>query len=186
MKVIQSKLSGVLILEPKIFKDDRGYFYESYNASILLQHGINTVFKQDNQSKSQYGVIRGLHFQNGNFAQTKLVRVQEGAIYDVAVDIRKNSPTFGEWFGIELSAENFLQLYIPKGFAHGFSVLSKTAVVSYKCDEYYNKDSEGGLLFNDSTLNIDWKIPFGDAIISEKDMRQPTFEFVKANSNFVF
>jgi dTDP-4-dehydrorhamnose 3,5-epimerase len=147
-------IPGLKIFEPKVFEDSRGYFFEAYNEHTFHQSGIVMNFLQDNQSKSSYGVIRGLHYQKNPFAQTKLVRVLEGKILDVAVDIRKGSPTYGRHFSIELSAENKKQLFIPKGFAHGFSVLSGTAVVLYKCDALYNKESEGGILFNDRDLNI--------------------------------
>ena len=146
MNIVETGIPGLVIIEPKIFEDDRGYFFESFHHGKLSQHGLQTSFIQDNQSKSSYGVIRGLHYQLNPHAQTKLVRVLEGVIYDVAVDVRKGSPTFGKWFGIELSADNKKQLYIPKGFAHGFSVLSQTAVVFYKCDNLYNPSSEGGIV----------------------------------------
>jgi dTDP-4-dehydrorhamnose 3,5-epimerase len=176
MKALPTPIPDLLILDPTVFKDSRGYFFESYNSSRLSGLGINAAFLQDNQSKSQYGVIRGLHFQKGNAAQTKLIRVLTGIIYDVAVDLRPQSSTFGKWFGIELSEENNLQLYIPKGFAHGFSVLSENATILYKCDEYYNKNEEGGIKYNDLILNIDWRIPANKTIISEKDQELPSFE----------
>lgn len=184
MPFIETGLAGLLIFEPKIFEDSRGFFYESYNKAIFSQQGINDHFVQDNQSKSVYGVIRGLHYQRNPYAQTKLVRVLAGKIYDVAVDIREGSPTFGKVFGIELSAENKKQLYIPKGFAHGFSVLSETAEVLYKCDAFYNKESEGSVIYNDPTLAIDWKISNEKAVVSEKDERNPLFADIK--NNFVF
>lgn len=184
MTVKNTDIPGLVILEPKVFEDSRGYFYESYNKDKMQSLGISTEFVQDNQSKSQYGVIRGLHYQKNPFAQTKLVRVLEGSIYDVAVDLRKGSPTFGKWFGIELNSENKLQLYIPKGFAHGFSVLSEKAVVLYKCDVLYNPVSEAGIKCTDKSLNIDWKIFTGKEIISEKDLKQPNFE--NADFNFIF
>jgi dTDP-4-dehydrorhamnose 3,5-epimerase len=184
MNVIKTTLPGLCIIEPKIFQDDRGYFFESYQEEKLSQQGIRTRFVQDNQSKSSYGVIRGLHFQKEPHAQTKLIRVLEGIIYDVALDVRKESPTFGKWFGIELSAENKKQLYIPKGFAHGFSVLSETAVVFYKCDELYNPASEGGVLFNDPSLDIDWKVDAEKEVLSAKDKVLPLFK--NANFNFSF
>lgn len=185
MKIINTGLSGLLIIEPDVFEDERGYFYESYNARKLSKHQIDTVFFQDNQSKSNYGVIRGLHFQLEPYSQTKLVRVLEGDIYDIAVDIRINSPTFGKWFGINLSSENRQQLFIPGGFAHGFSVLSEFAVVLYKCDKYYNPDAEGGIIYNDKFLNIDWKVPADRLIVSSKDMTLPAFESAKKSFNFV-
>ena len=185
MRIINTGLSGLLIIEPDVFEDERGYFFESYNTRKLSECRINTVFHQDNQSKSMYGVIRGLHFQREPFSQTKLIRVLEGEIFDIAVDIRLNSPTFGKWFGLNLSSENKQQLFIPGGFAHGFSVLSETAVVFYKCDKYYNPDAEGGIIYNDKFLHIDWKIPDDRVIVSAKDMVLPTFESAKKNFNFV-
>jgi dTDP-4-dehydrorhamnose 3,5-epimerase len=179
-----TNIPGLKILEPKVMEDSRGYFYESYNKDKLKAVGIDLDFVQDNQSKSQYGVIRGLHYQKNPFAQTKLVRVLEGRIYDVALDLRKGSPTFGKWFGLELNSDNKLQLFIPKGFAHGFSVLSETAVVLYKCDVLYNPQSEAGVMCLDTDLKIDWKIEPGKEIISAKDMQQPVFE--KADHNFTF
>ena len=184
MKAITTELSDVFILEPRIFKDDRGYFYESYNALSFSKLGIDNNFVQDNQSKSEYGVIRGLHFQKGEFAQAKLIKVLEGEIFDVAVDIRQKSPTFGKWMGVKLSSENHLQLFIPKGFAHGFAVLSETAIVSYKCDEYYNPQSEGGIIYNDYTLGINWQIPHKKEIISAKDSSLPSFELLSKSINF--
>jgi dTDP-4-dehydrorhamnose 3,5-epimerase len=168
-------IAGLVIVEPTVFKDSRGYFFESYNETVFRQNGIDTTFVQDNQSRSSYGVIRGLHYQQPPYAQAKLVRVLEGAILDVAVDIRKESPTYGQHFAIELTAENNKQLFLPEGFAHGFSVLSEIAVVLYKCNAFYNKASEGGILYNDPELNIDWRINESDAIISEKDAVLPLF-----------
>ncbi|HEX2933977.1 MAG TPA: dTDP-4-dehydrorhamnose 3,5-epimerase [Bacteroidales bacterium] len=181
MKLIETGISGLFVLEPKVFKDDRGYFFESYNSQKLSDLGIKNAFVQDNQSKSSYGVLRGLHYQLNPHAQTKLVRVLDGIIYDVAVDIRKGSPTFGKHFGIELSSENNLQLYIPKGFAHGFSVLSNTAVVMYKCDSLYNPQSERGVRFDDPALDIDWHIPVKDAILSPKDTANPLLKDAEIN-----
>jgi len=168
-------ISGLMIFEPRVFADDRGYFYESYNEKIFTEAGIHDNFVQDNQSKSTYGVLRGLHYQTGEHAQSKLVRVLEGSVLDVAIDIRPDSPTYGQHYTIELSAENHLQFYVPRGFAHGFLVLSDTAIFSYKCDNFYNKASEGGIAYNDPTLNIDWKIPTEDMILSDKDKINPTF-----------
>ncbi len=179
MKIVTTKIKDLLIIEPKVFEDERGYFYESYNRSLLQKKGLDHNYVQDNQSKSSYGVIRGLHYQLEPYAQTKLVRVLEGTVYDVAVDIRKGSPTFGQWTGLELSKKNRLQLLVPKGFAHGFSVLSHTAVVFYKCDDYYNPGSERGIIFNDKTLNIDWRIEPEDIIVSGKDRKHPTFEMAE-------
>ncbi len=177
-------IPGLIIVEPKIFEDSRGYFFEAYNQAVFQQNGINCNFVQDNQSKSSYGVIRGLHYQLNPYAQSKLVRVLDGIILDVAVDIRKGSPTYGKHFSIELSAENKKQLFIPAGFAHGFSVLSETAVVMYKCDALYNKQSEGGIRFDDADLNIDWKVDPSQAVVSEKDIQLPSFG--ESVSNFQF
>ena len=173
MIVKETGIEGLLILEPKVFKDPRGFFYESYHKEELSRKGIGYEFIQDNQSRSSFGVIRGLHFQKEPYAQAKLVHVSEGAIFDVAVDIRPGSPSYGHWFGIELSAENFLQLLIPGGFAHGFSILSDQATVQYKCDQYYRPESESGIRFNDPDLQIDWRIDPGKAVISEKDRILP-------------
>ena len=166
MKFIATELPGLLIFEPNVFADSRGYFFESYNEKIFQQQDIAIRFVQDNQSSSSYGVIRGLHYQLNPNAQSKLIRVLSGRILDVAVDIRKGSPTYSHHFDIELSAENKKQLLVPKGFAHGFSVLSERAEVLYKCDEFYNKNSEAGIRFDDPALNIDWQIPLEKAIIS--------------------
>lgn len=183
MKVINTEISDLFILEPKVFGDERGYFFESYNKMTLESLlGNNYNFVQDNESKSSYGVVRGLHYQLAPFSQTKLVRVLEGKVYDVAVDLRKDSPTFLKWVGVELSAENKKQFLIPKGFAHGFSVLSETAVFAYKCDEYYHPETEAGIIYSDSSLNIDWKIKDEDVKISPKDMLLP--ELKEANMNF--
>ena len=180
MKFIETGIADLLVLEPNVYGDQRGYFFESYNEKVLAEHGIRIKFVQDNQSSSSYGVIRGLHFQKSPHAQTKLVRALNGTILDVAVDLRKNSPTYGKHFSIELSAENKKQLLVPKGFAHGFSVLSEKAEVLYKCDEFYHKASEGGLIYNDPSLNIDWRIPSDKAIVSEKDLLQPSFASYQA------
>lgn len=169
MKVTKTNIPGLLVLEPRVFKDERGFFFESFNKSRNLDAGITNDFVQDNQSKSTYGVIRGLHFQKPPHAQTKLLRVLEGKIFDVAVDIRKGSPTYGKFFGIELSDENFYQFLIPKGFAHGFSVLSDTAVIMYKCDDFYHPETEGSILYNDPQIGIDWKIKDKDVLVSGKD-----------------
>jgi len=176
MPFIPTDIEDLFVFEPKIFEDSRGYFFEAYNEKIFKANGIDIKFVQDNQSKSSYGVIRGLHYQLYPFAQAKLVRVLQGAILDVAVDIRKGSSSFGKHFSVKLSAENNKQLFLPAGFAHGFSVLSETAVVLYKCDQYYNKESEGGICFNDPALAIDWQIPTGKEIVSEKDLQLPSFE----------
>ncbi len=174
MKVQETKLQGCFILEPNIFKDSRGYFFESFNEKTFEQlTGQNGKFVQDNQSASAYGVIRGLHMQTEAHAQAKLIRVLEGRIFDVAVDMRKDSPTYKQWIGAELSFENNLQLYIPRGFAHGFSVLSERAVVAYKCDSFYEKSAEAGIYYNDPELKIDWKIPEHMQILSERDTHLP-------------
>jgi dTDP-4-dehydrorhamnose 3,5-epimerase len=176
MKLISTPLLDCYIIEPTIFEDERGYFYEKFNEKKFLElSGINSNFVQDNVSKSSYGVLRGIHLQKGEHAQAKLVSCLEGNVWDIAVDLRPNSPTFGQWFGVELTAENKLQLYIPRGFGHGFSVLSETAVFAYKCDNYYNKESEGGLRWNDEELNIDWKLPQEAILLSDKDKIQPLF-----------
>ena len=180
----KTEIPGLQLFEPNVFEDSRGYFFESYNANIFKQEGIDIVFVQDNQSSSSYGVIRGLHYQLNPHAQTKLVRVLSGNILDVAVDVRKGSPTFGHHFTIELSAENKKQLLVPKGFAHGFSVLSEKAEVLYKCDGFYNKESEGGICFDDPSLNIDWKIPADKAIVSDKDQVLPVLAALQ--TNFIF
>lgn len=181
MPFTKTEFEGLLIFEPRVFEDDRGYFFEAYNEAVFHEAGVTNTFVQDNQSFSKYGVIRGLHYQLDPHAQCKLVRVLEGAILDVAVDIRKNSPTFGKYFSIELSGENKKQLLVPQGFAHGFSVLSPTAAVMYKCDALYSKESEGGIIFNDAVLNIDWKITEADAVVSEKDRILPSFMDCKNN-----
>lgn len=182
MNLIKTRIKGLLILEPKVFADDRGYFFESYNKKTLDDLiGKNYTFVQDNESKSSYGVIRGLHYQLAPYSQAKLVRVLEGSVYDVAVDLRKDSPTFGKWVGVELSGENKRQFLIPKGFAHGFSVLSETVVFAYKCDEYYHPEAEAGIIYNDLTLNIDWKIPENDVKLSEKDKLLPELKNAKMN-----
>ena len=184
MPFIKTDIPGLLIFEPTIFEDSRGYFFESYTEKVFLEEGIDIRFVQDNQSRSSYGVTRGLHYQLNPHAQTKLVRVLSGTILDVAVDMRKGSPAFGRSFSIELSAENKKQLFIPKGFAHGFSVLSETAEIMYKCDAFYNKESEGGIIYNDAFLNIDWKVPAGSVVVSGKDRELPSFE--NCTNNFSF
>lgn len=166
---------GLYVFEPRVFEDSRGYFFEAYNEQVFTEQGIAYRFVQDNQSRSSYGVIRGLHYQLPPHAQTKLVRVLEGEILDVVVDIRKRSPAFGKVYALELSAENKKQLLIPAGFAHGFSVLSETATVLYKCDAFYNRESEKGIRYDDPALPIDWKIQAGKAIVSDKDLLLPTF-----------
>jgi dTDP-4-dehydrorhamnose 3,5-epimerase len=184
MPFIETQFPGLFIFEPKVFEDARGYFFESYNLQTCSNANINTVFVQDNQAKSAYGVIRGMHYQLNPTAQTKFIRALSGTILDVVLDIRKGSPTYGKHFSIELSAENKRQLFIPHGFAHGYSVLSETAEVFYKCDNFYDKDLEGGVQFYDPALNIDWKIPADKQIISDKDKLHPTFENCKNNFEF--
>ena len=170
MQVISTNFEGLYILEPKVFHDERGLFFESYNSANLESKGLSFEFVQDNQSYSKYGVLRGLHFQNGEYAQTKLIRVLKGEILDVVVDLRENSSTYLQSFSKILSSENKLQLLVPKGFAHGFVVLSPTADVLYKCDNYYNPSSEGGLRYDDPKLNIDWMISKEVLIVNQKDL----------------
>lgn len=184
MPFITTDFPGLLIFEPAVFGDSRGYFFESYNQNVFTAAGIDVNFVQDNQARSSYGVIRGLHYQLNPFSQTKLIRVLQGTILDVVVDIRKGSPTYGKVFTQELSAENKKQLFIPKGFAHGYSVLSETAEVFYKCDTFYNKAAEGGILYKDAALNINWQIPADKAIVSEKDTLYPGI--LDAAHNFTF
>ena len=169
MEVIKTDIEGVVIIEPRIFKDERGYFYESFSQREFEEKVCRTTFVQDNQSKSSYGVLRGLHFQKPPYCQSKLVRCIKGAVLDVAVDIRKGSPTFGKYVAVELTEENHRQFFVPRGFAHGFAVLSEEAVFQYKCDNFYNKESEGSVAWNDPELNIDWRIPFDKVLLSEKD-----------------
>lgn len=173
MKIEKTTIDGLLVIEPDVFRDARGFFEETYNEARYQAAGITTRFVQDNQSMSSYGVVRGLHFQRGPWTQAKLVTCLMGSVLDVAVDLRKDSPTFGQWFSVELSGENHRQLFIPRGFAHGFSVLSEKALFSYKCDNLYHKESEGGIHLNDPDLNIDWRIPVQNRILSEKDMIHP-------------
>jgi dTDP-4-dehydrorhamnose 3,5-epimerase len=180
MNFIETKLKGCFILEPKIFKDERGYFMESFNENTF-QNGIgqNVHFVQDNQSFSTKGVLRGLHYQTGEHAQSKLVRVLQGEVLDVAVDIRPDSPTYGQYEAVLLSAEKQNQFFVPKGFAHGFLVLSETATFFYKCDNFYNKESEGGIMYNDPNINIDWQFELDQLIISEKDQVLPNLANAK-------
>jgi dTDP-4-dehydrorhamnose 3,5-epimerase len=182
MEIIETPIKDLLIIKPRVFGDARGFFCETYNEKNFLEVGIDLRFCQDNQSKSSYGVIRGLHYQLSPQSQSKLVSAAVGSVWDVAVDLRKNSPTFGQWFGVELTEENHLQFLIPQGFAHGFSVLSETALFTYKCDNFYSPTLERGILYNDSSLAIDWKIPADKAIISEKDTKHPLFK--DADMNF--
>jgi dTDP-4-dehydrorhamnose 3,5-epimerase len=184
MPFIKTDIPGLLIYEPVVHADSRGYFFEGYNENTFLADGINIKFVQDNQAKSSYGVIRALHYQLNPYAQTKLVRVFSGAIIDAVVDIRKGSPAYGKSFAIELSAENKKQLLVPRGFAHGYAVISETAEVLYKCDAFYNKQSEGGIVYNDPSLNIDWGIPADKAIVADRDLQHPLLADCK--NNFVF
>ena len=181
MNVIETGLPGLLIIEPRVFNDDRGYFFESFNQQRYFEAGIKADFVQDNESKSVRGVVRGLHYQLGEFAQAKLVRVVQGRVFDVAVDLRKNSPTFGKWFGLELSDDNKKQLFIPRGFAHGFSVLSETAIFTYKCDNVYHREAERSIQPFDMQLAIDWQINHNEAIVSEKDINAPDFSDAEMN-----
>lgn len=173
MNVIKTKIDGLVIIEPKLFVDERGYFFESFNQRDFISAVGNVTFVQDNESKSSYGVLRGLHFQLPPYSQSKLVRVIEGKVLDVAVDLRKSSPTYGQYVSVELTADNHRQFFIPKGFAHGFVVLSQQAVFQYKCDEFYHPEAEGAIAWNDPTINIDWQIPAEDIILSAKDKIHP-------------
>jgi dTDP-4-dehydrorhamnose 3,5-epimerase len=184
MVIEETKIPEIKIIKPKVFTDNRGYFFESYNQKTFHTLGIENNFIQDNESFSKKGVIRGLHYQLSPYAQSKLVRVVKGKIFDVAVDIRKNSPTFGQWVGVELSDENKHQLLIPKGFAHGFVTLSEYAIVNYKCDELYNPEADRGIRFNDPQIGIDWRIRLEDAIVSAKDMVQPNLKDAEINFEF--
>ena len=176
MKILKTAIEGIVIIEPKIFRDARGYFFESFSMREFNEKVAPVTFVQDNESYSSYGVIRGLHFQKPPYTQAKLVRVIKGAVLDIAVDIRKGSPTYGQHVAVELTAENHRQLFIPHGFAHGFSVLSEEVLFQYKCDNYYAPQSEGGILWNDPCLGIDWRIPAEKAILSEKDFKHPLFK----------
>ena len=184
MTIIKTDIEGLFIIKPRIFCDDRGYFFESYSKRDFEKEIGPVNFVQDNESKSSYGVLRGLHFQKPPFTQSKLVRVIQGRVLDVAVDIRKGSPTFGKWVAVELSAENKLQLFIPHGFAHGFSVLSEEALFQYKCDDFYHPESEGAIAWNDPQLNIDWQLPKESIILSPKDTRHPSL--AELDSPFTF
>lgn len=184
MQIIETKIPGLLIIEPKVFSDDRGYFYETFQNRRYKESGIDAEFIQDNEAYSGYGVVRGLHYQLAPYSQAKLVRVIQGTVYDVAMDIRKGSPTFGQWVGIELSETNKRQFFVPKGFAHGYSVISKSAIFSYKCDNLYHPQSERGININDPSLDINWMIPENEMIISPKDLVLPIFE--QAEINFTY
>lgn len=182
MKIIETGFDGLVILEPKVLEDPRGYFMESYRYDVLKSNGIDVHFIQDNQSKSRRGVLRGLHYQNAPYPQTKLVRVISGEILDVVVDLRKEKSTFGQSFSIQLSAENKKQLLVPRGFAHGFLVLSEVAEILYKCDEFYHPEAEGGIMYDDPVLEIDWAMKKEDLLLSQRDLNHPTLE--KAIFNF--
>jgi dTDP-4-dehydrorhamnose 3,5-epimerase len=182
MNFTETGLHGLVIIQPSIFADSRGYFFESYNQNRFHNAGINFIPVQDNESRSLKGVIRGLHYQLNPHAQAKLIRVVEGKIFDVALDLRSESLTFGEWFGVEIDSETKKQLYIPRGFAHGFSVLSNFAIIQYKCDNIYNPDFERGINLNDPLLNIDWKTGDSEPVISVKDLKNPNFR--EAEKNF--
>lgn len=184
MKIIETPIPGLLVIEPQVFADQRGYFLESYHQQKLQEAGISTIFVQDNESKSGRGVIRGLHYQLAPYAQAKLVRVIQGSVYDVAVDCRAGSPTYGQAFGLELSEDNKLQFFIPKGFAHGFSVLSLLAIFSYKCDDFYNTAVERGIRHDDPHLKINWRIEPHEAIVSGKDAVLPLFADAEMNFKF--
>lgn len=173
MNVIQTEIPGVVIIEPKVFGDSRGYFFESFSEKMFVEKVAQTRFVQDNESRSCYGVVRGLHFQKPPHAQAKLVRVVKGRVLDVAVDVRKGSPTYGKHVAVELTEDNHRQFFIPRGFAHGFAVLSDDAVFQYKCDNYYAPQSEGAIAWDDPDLGIDWRIPMDKALLSEKDSRHP-------------
>jgi dTDP-4-dehydrorhamnose 3,5-epimerase len=184
MKIIETPIAGLYIIEPRVFADERGYFFESFNETKFRENNLISKYVQDNESKSHYGVIRGLHYQLAPYDQTKLIRVVRGTVYDVAVDLREGSPTFGKWYGLIVSASNKKQFYIPKGFAHGFSVLSEYAIFSYKCDEVYHPHAERGIRFDDPSLNIDWRLPAELAVVSGKDKLLPAF--AEAEINFKF
>ena len=182
MNVLKTELEGVVIIEPRVYADSRGYFFESFSQKEFEEKVCNTTFVQDNESKSSYGVLRGLHFQKMPYTQSKLVRVVKGKVLDIAVDIRKGSPTFGKSVAAELSEENKLQFFVPRGFAHGFIVLSEEAIFQYKCDNYYAPQSEGGILWNDPSLNIDWVVNEKNILLSEKDKTNPLLK----DSNYLF
>ena len=179
MEIIKTPIEGLLVIEPKVFADARGYFVETYNEERYREAGIDAQFVQDNQSCSSYGVVRGLHFQKPPYSQAKLVSCTVGRVLDVAVDLRPGSKTFGQWFSVELSEDNHRQFFIPRGFAHGFSVLSEKAVFTYKCDNLYHPEAEGGLLLSDPDLNIDWQVPEDKRIISDKDTKHPKMAELK-------
>ncbi len=174
MNIIKTAIEGVIIIEPRVFGDERGYFFESFNLKEFKEKtGLDVDFVQDNESKSSYGVVRGIHFQKPPFEQAKLVRVVKGSVFDVAVDIRKGSPTFGKYVGCELTAENHRQMFIPRGFAHGFCVTSEEAIFQYKCDQYYHPEAEDAIKWDDETVGVQWPIPLNKAVLSEKDKNHP-------------
>ncbi len=181
MEIIETPIKDLLIIKPRVFEDARGFFCETYNAERYHAAGITQNFVQDNMSKSSYGVVRGLHFQRAPHSQAKLVSVSVGRVWDVAVDLRASSPTFGQWYGVELTDANHLQFLIPRGFAHGFSVLSETALFTYKCDNLYAPQADGGILYNDPDLAIDWKIPAEKMLLSEKDTKHPLLKNAELN-----
>jgi len=183
MKITETTIKDLLIIEPAVFEDSRGYFFEAFSQKKFADSGLNYTFVQDNESKSDYGVLRGLHYQLEPYAQTKLVRVVKGSVYDVALDLRKNSNTFGQWFGIELSEQNKKQLLIPKGFAHGFVVLANDTIFQYKCDSFYWKEGERGIAYNDPDLKIDWKLDENNILLSEKDKSLPRLK--NSEHNFI-
>ena len=185
MEVIKTGIEGLVIIKPRIFNDDRGYFYESFSQREFEDKVCRTVFVQDNQSKSSYGVLRGLHFQKPPFAQSKLLRVVKGSGLDVAVDIRKGSPTYGKHIIVELNEDNHRQLFIPRGFAHGFVALSEEVIFQYKCDNFYSKDSEGSIMFNDIDLNINWEIPVEKITLSDKDKQNQLFKDFDSPFNYI-
>ncbi len=178
MNIIRTEIEGLAIIEPRIFKDSRGYFFESFSERDFAEQVAPVKFVQDNESRSCYGVVRGLHFQKPPYTQAKLLRVVKGRVLDVAVDLRTDSPTYGKYYAVELSEENHRQFFIPKGFAHGFSVLSEDVVFQYKCDEYYAPQSEGSVLWNDPEIGIDWGVPAEDVILSEKDAASPLLKYL--------
>jgi len=175
MPFLETPIEGLLVFEPQVWEDDRGYFFESYNQQYFAQNGIHTVFVQDNEAKSTVGVLRGLHYQTSTAAQAKLVRVTEGEVFDVAVDLRPGSTTYGQWHGVFLSAQNKRQYFVPRGFAHGYLVISPTAVFCYKCDNFYDKNAEGGLCFDDAAIGVEWPKIEGKYLLSEKDKVWPKF-----------
>ncbi len=181
MEIITTPIRDVLLITPRVFNDSRGYFFESFRQDLMEAQGINSVFVQDNQAFSTYGTLRGLHFQSGQYAQSKLVRVTQGEVLDVIVDLRRDSATYGQSFSIRLSEENNLQMYVPRGFAHGYVVLSPSALFQYKCDNYYHKLAEGGIRFDDPDLDIDWIVPKERLLISEKDQILPLLRELKQN-----